>query len=192
MTGPRMSGGSQPVLPAPRGRELVWLEALRMTRRAIVRGVLALAAGVALLGSSIGPGAAQGSWSERAQMLVPRSETAIAELDGLIYVLGGYGGDRKNSDVVQVYDSRSDTWAYGPPLPMPIHHAMAAVVGGRLFLIGGEVGGTGTPVDPSSFADTVYELDPSAGAWLLRAPMPFPRSAGAVGIIDGNRCSTPT
>jgi hypothetical protein len=72
-----------------------------MTQRAIVRGLLALAAGVALLGRSIGPGAAQGSWSERAPMLVPRSEDAIAELGGLIYVLGGYGGDRKNSDVVQ-------------------------------------------------------------------------------------------
>ena len=156
-----------------------------MIQTVIVRGLLALTAGVALLGSSVGPGAAQGSWSERAPMLVPRSETAVAELAGSIYLLGGYGGDRKNSDVVQVYDSRRDTWAYGPALPMPIHHAMTAVVGGRLFLIGGEVGGTGTPVDPSAFTDTVYELDPAAGAWLLRAPMPFPRSGGAVGIIDG-------
>jgi N-acetylneuraminic acid mutarotase len=148
--------------------------------------MLTLATGVALLlGGSAGLGVAQGSWSERAPMLVPRSETAIAELGGSIYVMGGYGGDRQNSAVVQVYDSRTDTWAYGPSLPMPIHHAMPAVVGGRLFLIGGEVGGTGTPIDPSTFTDTVYELDPVAGAWLLRAPMPQPRSAGAVGVIDG-------
>jgi N-acetylneuraminic acid mutarotase len=150
------------------------------------RGALALAAGVTLwLGSAAGLGVAQGSWSERAPMPIPRSETAIAELNGMIYVMGGYGGDRKNSDIVQVYDSRTDSWANGPSLPMPIHHAMPAVVDGRLFLIGGEVGGTGTPNDPSTFADTVFELDPAAGAWLLRAPLPLPRSAGAVGIIDG-------
>ncbi|HLH25312.1 MAG TPA: kelch repeat-containing protein [Chloroflexota bacterium] len=157
-----------------------------VTWKAIARATLTLAAGATLvLAGTLGPSSAQGSWSERAPLLLPRSETAIAALGDSIYVMGGYGGDRHNSDVVQVYDSRTDTWTYGPSLPMPIHHAMPAVVAGRLFLIGGEVGGTGTPVDPSTFTDTVFELDPAAGAWLLRAPLPVPRSAGAVGIIDG-------
>jgi N-acetylneuraminic acid mutarotase len=157
-----------------------------MAGRVIVRGTLALTVGLGLLlGSVAGSGEAQGQWSERAPMLAPRSETATAELAGKIYVMGGYGGDRQNSAVVQVYDSATDTWSYGPPLPMAIHHAMPAVVNGRLFIIGGEVGGTGTPVDPSTYADTLFELDPAAGMWQLRAPLPVGRSSGAVGIIDG-------
>ncbi len=157
-----------------------------MARGISGRWVLALVAGVGLLlGGTARPGAAQGSWSERAPLLVPRSETAVAGLGDQIYVMGGYGGDRKVSEVVQVYDSRTDTWAYGPPLPLPTHHAMPAVVGGRLFLIGGENGGSGTPSDPSTFTDAVYELDPASGTWRSRAPMPQPRSAGGVGIIGG-------
>ncbi len=156
-----------------------------MTRMAVVGAALALMVGVGLLGGAAGLTAAQGRWSERAPLLLPRSETAIAQVGGTIYVMGGYGGERKTSDVVQVYDAATDSWSYGLPLPMPTHHAMAAVVDGRLFLIGGEVGGTGTPNDPSTFTDAVYELDRANGAWLLRAPLLQPRSAGAVGIIDG-------
>jgi len=157
-----------------------------MPRGVLGRWVLALAAGLGLLlAGTARPAGAQGSWSERAPLLVPRAESSVAEVGGLIYVMGGYAGDRKVSDVVQVYDPRTDMWAYGPPLPMGVHHAMPAVVGGRLFLIGGEVGGSGGPTDPSMFTDAVYELDPTGGAWLLRAPLPQPRSAGGAGVIGG-------
>jgi N-acetylneuraminic acid mutarotase len=156
-----------------------------MSWQAFSRAAVGTFAAAVLIASAAAPALAQGTWSERAVMLVPRSETAIAQVGDTIYVLGGYGGDRQNSNVVQVYDAGTDTWSYGPPLPMPIHHAMAAVVGDRLFLIGGEVGGTGTPVDPSTFADTVFELDRDNNAWQLRAAMPFPRSGGAVGVVDG-------
>ncbi|HEY7068182.1 MAG TPA: kelch repeat-containing protein [Chloroflexota bacterium] len=152
----------------------------------VVRVAVVLSLTVAAwLGVAASGSVAQGTWSEKASLLLPRSETAIAGVGGSIYVMGGYGGERRNSDAVQVYDSRTNSWAYGPSLPMPMHHGMPAVVGDRLFFIGGEVGGTGTPNDPSTFTDTVFELDRATGTWDLRAPMPLPRSAGAVGIIDG-------
>jgi len=116
-------------------------------------------------------------------MLLPRSEMSIAELDGRIYALGGYPGGRITSDAVQVYDSRTDSWAFGPPLPLPLHHTMAAVVDGRLYLIGGEAGNP-TPAE-SVFQERVYMLDAQAGEWLPRAPMPTARSGGGAGVIDG-------
>src|SRR6476659_9309599 len=79
------------------------------------------------------PAAAQAQsdgWEERAPLLLPRSEMSIAELGGRIFALGGYPGARITSDAVQVYDSRTDSWSFGPPLPLPLHHTMAAVVDG--------------------------------------------------------------
>jgi N-acetylneuraminic acid mutarotase len=125
-----------------------------------------------------------GPWSTLAPMLQPRSEMAIAEMGGKVYVIGGYPPGRIPSNVVQVYDPATNSWTLGPPTPVPLHHSHALAVGGRLFLIGGEFDGAGTG-RPSVYLDTVYELDAAAGAWLPRAPMPTARSGGGVGVIDG-------
>lgn len=122
-------------------------------------------------------------WGLAAALMQPRSEQAVAELDGKVYVLGGYPPGRIPSDVVQVYDVAADRWALGPALPVPMHHTMAAGVNGRLYMIGGEFDGAGTG-RPEVYLNTVYELDPQAGSWRRRAPMPTSRSAGGVAVID--------
>jgi N-acetylneuraminic acid mutarotase len=109
---------------------------------------------------------------------------AVAELGGKVYVIGGYPPGRIPSDVVQVYDPAANSWTLGPAAPAAVHHAIAMAVGGRLFLIGGELHGAGTG-HPPEFIDDVYELDLATGAWLPRAPMPTTRSGGGAGVIDG-------
>lgn len=123
---------------------------------------------------------APSGWGELAPLLVPRSEMAVAELGGKIYVIAGLTPERVISDVVQVYDSRTNTWAYGTPLPMPMHHTAAVPVDGLLYVVGGETG-AGAPV----FLDTVYVYDPATETWSARAPMPTGRSASGVAVIDG-------
>lgn len=126
----------------------------------------------------------QSPWSTRAPMLEPRSEIAVAELGGRIYVIGGYPMGRIPSHIVQVYDPVTDSWSYGPALPLPIHHTMAAVVNGRLYVIGGEFDGAGTG-RREVYLNTVYELNPDSGTWMPRAPMPTARSGGGAAVIDG-------
>jgi N-acetylneuraminic acid mutarotase len=123
-------------------------------------------------------------WRLAATLLVPRSEQAVTELDGMIYVVGGYPPGRIPSDVVQVYNVATDRWAFGPPVPMPLHHAMAAAVSGRLYVIGGEFDGAGTG-RPEVYLDTVYELNPTVGAWRRRSLMPTARSGGGATVMDG-------
>ena len=53
-------------------------------------------------------------------MLALRSEISVAEMGDRIYVMGGYPGTRITVDDVQVYDSRTDSWAAEPPLPVPL------------------------------------------------------------------------
>lgn len=151
-------------------------------RRCLIGGFGVLGAAAILLAPATVQ-AQSGQWGERAPMLLPRSEASVAELNGKIYFLGGYPGQRITSDSVQVYDPSTDTWELGPPLPRPLHHTMASVAGGRLYIIGGEAGNpTGSE---SVFQSSMYMLDEAAGAWVPRASMPTARSGGGSGVIDG-------
>ncbi|MDR7421957.1 MAG: kelch repeat-containing protein [Armatimonadota bacterium] len=123
-------------------------------------------------------------WRLAAAMLVPRSEHAVAALDGKVYAIGGYPPGRIPSEVVQVYDVAANRWQYGPPLPVPMHHTVAAAANNRLYVIGGEFDGAGTG-RVEVFLDTVYELDPPMGTWRRRASMPTARSGGAAAVVDG-------
>ncbi len=77
-------------------------------------------------------------WSLAAPLPVPNSETAVAALDGRIYVIGGYPWDRKTVATVQMYDSATDKWQIVAPLPVPLNHVMAAAANGKVYAIGGQ------------------------------------------------------
>ena len=123
-------------------------------------------------------------WSLAAPLPVPNSETAVAELNGKIYVIGGYPSDRKTVATVQVYDSATDKWQIVAPLPMPLNHVMAASANGKVYAIGGQTTESSEP-DKAGFVDTVYEYDPAANKWTARAPMPTKRGGGAAAVVDG-------
>ena len=125
-----------------------------------------------------------GEWDMRADLLVPLSELASAQLNGKIYMMGGYPASRVTARTVQVYDIASDTWSLGPQLPLPNNHGMAAAVNGKIYLIGGQTQADDPP-GTYSYVNTVYELDPAVGAWVARAPMPTARSSGVAVVLDG-------
>ncbi|HEY1267042.1 MAG TPA: kelch repeat-containing protein [Candidatus Binatia bacterium] len=124
------------------------------------------------------------AWTLRAPLIAANSETGVAELDGKIYVIGGYPWDRKTVATVLVYDSRSDKWQTATPLPVPLNHVMPAAVGGKVYVIGGQ---TSEQSDPgkAGFVNTVYEYDPAANRWTTKAPMPAARSGGAAAVVGG-------
>lgn len=124
---------------------------------------------------------AEGTWGLRADLLEPNSEMSVAELDGKIYVIGGYPSNRVSVRTVQVYDVATDTWRLTTPLPAALNHTVSASVGGKLYVIGGQptAGGVGP------FVDTVYAYDPVTTAWTTRAPMPTQRGGGAGAVVSG-------
>ena len=125
-----------------------------------------------------------GDWDLRAQLLANNSELAFAELNGKLYLFGGYPPPRVTQRTVQVYDIASDTWSYGPQLPLPNNHGTAATVNGRIYLIGGQTQADDPP-GTNSYVNTIYELDPAVGEWVARAPMPTARSSGVAVVLDG-------
>jgi N-acetylneuraminic acid mutarotase len=156
----------------------------------LISGYLRRALAVTAVASSLaacernapsGPESNDGEWELHAPLLVANSEFALAESNGKLYVMGGYPSSRVTSRTVQIYDIASDSWQMGPQLPQPNNHGMAATVNGKIYLIGGQL-----TADQEGFVDTVYELNPSAGAaWVEKARMPTARSGGVAVVHAG-------
>ncbi|HEX5219574.1 MAG TPA: kelch repeat-containing protein [Verrucomicrobiae bacterium] len=119
-------------------------------------------------------------WGTRANLIEANSEMGVAELDGKIYVLGGYPASRVTVNTVQVYDSVSNTWRLGAPLLLGVNHPMPAVANGKVYVIGGQTD-TG-----SAYVNNVQEFDPVTSNWTYRAVMPTARSAGTA-VVIGDR-----
>ena len=73
----------------------------------------------------------QGSWMVGASAPTKRTEVAVAELNGKIYVVGGFAEpDMSNAleygitKVVEVYDPETDSWTTATPLPEGRHHVV--------------------------------------------------------------------
>ena len=157
---------------------------LRLRVSLAVLGTLVLAGCLARTTDSVAPVDVQspGKWVVLAPMPSARQEVAVAELNGRIFVIGGFASDSEPVGTVEVYDPASNTWETLTPLPAPTHHAAAGVIDGRLFVVGGYGGGraSGTPLR------TVYEYDEARSSWATRAPLKEARGALAV-VTLGDR-----
>ena len=127
-------------------------------------------------------GPALGQWGTRGQLIEANSEFAVGELAGKIYVLGGYPSTRQTKNTVQLYDPVEDRWELTTPMPIPLNHNMAASVGGKLYMIGGQL----TDAASGNFSDRVFEYDPNTRQWTERARMPTARG-GAVPVVVGEK-----
>jgi N-acetylneuraminic acid mutarotase len=122
-----------------------------------------------------------GTWTVLAPLPTPRQEVAVAAWAGKVVVIGGFGPGANPMTSVELYDPATNQWEIRAPLPLPLHHAAAATVDGRLFVIGGYTGGR---IRWEASA-AVFEYDPARHVWVTRAPMPTPRGALAVAVLDG-------
>lgn len=123
-------------------------------------------------------------WSVGAAMPLPRATHAVTELNGKVWVLGGYPPGRLPSNLVQIFDPATSRWSLGPTLPQPMHHTMVKAVDGKLYMIGGAINGASSG-RPEVFLGDVWMHDPAVGGWVRRAPMPTGRSGGGAAVVDG-------
>lgn len=122
----------------------------------------------------------RGNWRTGASLTVPVSEIAAAELDGKIYVLGGYTAETTTSTFNQVYDPATNTWEELAPMPRGLNHVGATGYDGKIYAIGGFAGG-----DVGAVA-SFYAYDVATDVWEELAPLPTPRGSVAVARL-GNR-----
>ena len=125
-------------------------------------------------------GGSSASWTTHAPVPQAVQETAVVELDGIIYVLGGFDANGTTLNRVSAYEVATNTWSSVAPMPLAVHHVNAAVVGGKIYVVGSLVANFGSH-------GGVWEFDPSQNAWATLSDMPAgtERGSAAVGVIDG-------
>lgn len=118
-------------------------------------------------------------WRALPALPVPQQENAVVALGGKIYAIGGFGPSSQATTAVAVFDPQTKSWSAAAPLPQALHHVNAAVVGNRIFVVGGLAAGSFGAIGTTA----VY--DPSTNAWTPKATMPAGTERGSsfVGAI---------
>src|SRR5688572_7771228 len=108
-----------------------------------------------------------------------RTSMAAGEINGTIYVAGGFDGDSGYLASNEAYDPIANKWTVKAPMPTArlVTGTNNAVIDGRLYVIGGNAKGYCTS------ANEAY--DPVTDTWTTRAPMPTARCNLAVVAING-------
>jgi N-acetylneuraminic acid mutarotase len=140
-------------------------------------------------------------WTQRSPMPRPAHHAALASANGKVYVMGGFvppkdtavpvGGAWEPIDNAWEYDPAADSWKPLPPLPGKRGSAIAAEVGGKIYVIGGATTAEGskdpffTFFGPARVLSTNDVYDPATNKWESRAPMSVPRNHAFSGVVDG-------
>ncbi|WP_433378027.1 Kelch repeat-containing protein [Actinoplanes sp. CA-142083] len=96
------------------------------------------------------------------------------------YAIGGFTtGFGEELDAVERLDRDRGRWARVTPMPTARGNPAAAAAGERIYVFGGFIG--------DKPADVVEVLDPTAGAWQVRRPLPGGGRGGAAAAAVGER-----
>jgi N-acetylneuraminic acid mutarotase len=122
---------------------------------------------------------------------------AFTEYHGKIYAFGGFVFPQSGPPAwvpinnAWEYDPATDAWKALAPLPTKRGSPVAAVVGDKIYVIGGAATLPGSeatalmPTVPQAVLGTVEEYDPATNTWRARSPMPTPRNHAAAGAVNG-------
>jgi N-acetylneuraminic acid mutarotase len=131
-----------------------------------------------------------GTWSDGSPMPTARGAMAVTVLDGRIHAIGGnvagreavhdHDGSRITTDnsvaIHEAFDPGSGLWERLAPMPTPRNHIGAAVLNGRIHVVGGRAEG--------NFELNAHEVyDPVAERWETAAAVPTGRSG--VAVVEG-------
>ena len=115
------------------------------------------------------------TWSKLPRMPNPRHHFTASVVDGIIYVIGGYVTAAQpwipTTDVL-AYDPSDSSWTAKSPMLTGRGEHIAAVWGGKIYIIGGNT---------VAFNE---EYDPVADSWQVKALMPTARNHLSAAVID--------
>ena len=136
-------------------------------------------------------------WTKKKPMALPSHHVALATLNDKIYAFGGFVPPASGPpawvpiDNAWQYDPATDSWKTLAPMPTKRGAAVAAAVGGKIYVIGGASMHPGSaetvvhPARPHRAVDTVEEYDPATNTWRARSPMPTARNHAGIGVVGG-------
>ena len=126
------------------------------------------------------------TWERAADMLTPRIAPRAVVFSSEIYVFGGYTRTAIRGEpykkTVEAYDTRTNTWVKKRDMSILRRNFGAAVVDGKIYIIGGSV--HDKKLNQQVSTDLVEVYDPLTNRWEKRADMPTKRSRINVAVIN--------
>lgn len=113
-------------------------------------------------------------WRSLPDAPTARLMMAWTVLDDKIWIMGGLR-DGVGLQTVESYDPHTGAWQTGPPLPIPLHHAVAATYRGEVVVIGG------TSDQLAEASNKVFAL--RGGSWAALPSLTHARAAPAAAVV---------
>ena len=125
-------------------------------------------------------------WTVRASIPTKRRAFTTSVVNGKIYAIGG--NTREFGKIppilpIEVYDPVTDKWEKKGKTPTPREGHCAAVVDGKIYIIGGQTEEGWVWEPPSKL---VEEYDPVTGMWEEKASMPTARMNLTCSVVNGS------
>jgi len=120
-------------------------------------------------------------WNNLAPMPTARYEVGVAELNCLLYAIGGNPGCGSSGlSAVEAYNPGSNSWSTLAPLPTGLAQPGVVSANGKIYAIGGWS-------HNGIVVYSVYCYDPAANSWSLKTPIPveFVSCGGAAVAVNG-------
>ncbi len=118
-----------------------------------------------------------GSWESKTPPSFSNGiwQTEVAK--GKIYIIGGSTGNLGERQVFQtneVYDPSTNSWSQAAPIPTPVNEYASAVLGDKIYIIGGFNASTYGGMSAPDFTciNLVQIFDPETNQWTQGTPMP--------------------
>jgi N-acetylneuraminic acid mutarotase len=118
-------------------------------------------------------------------MPTPVSNAGAASIGAKIYVVGGLWEDPVTAATslmsnLQIFDTTTQTWEAGPPLPKALMQCAMTSVGGKLYVFGGMATTT-------SVARDAYVFDPATNAWSVLTDLPTATAYAAAALTAAGK-----
>ncbi|UCG42725.1 MAG: hypothetical protein JSU73_12830 [candidate division WOR-3 bacterium] len=120
------------------------------------------------------------AWETGARMPTPRMAFATGRVGTRVFAIGGFGEDMRYPRAeVEAYDVEADSWITGfAPMPWPRAYAGCAVLGGKIYVIGG--------TDTRMETNRVDRFDPGSNTWDTVASLPWPAQALGAAVLGNH------
>ncbi len=115
------------------------------------------------------------TWDSVADMPAPRHHSMSLAVDGLVYLLGGFGDRFDPWATGWVFEPQPNGWGEIADLPLSVGAGAAVEIEGIIYVVGGVPNGT-----------SLYAYDPMADIWATLAPMTHAREHTAAVAFEGD------
>jgi Kelch motif len=127
---------------------------------------------------------ATGRWSRLPPMKRARGGAAAVTIGNRLYVVDGgpqaYGVEdpRPAYARLEVFDFRTGTWSTKAPPPVGVHHVMAALLDGEIYMAGGRI-------DDETSSPAFLRYDPVSDRWTRLGDLPEGKIS-SLGVVAGD------